>query len=230
MIRYCNFEFEDYFINEDTGIITRKDGHIVETRKHGSYLVVKSEVGLTGAPIHSIQAHTKWGYIPTWNVHHKDRNTFNNALSNLIYVDKSTHIKIHRREDENKAFGDQRGKNNYMYGVKYKWINDGKVCKFLFDGDKLPDGWHYGRILSDEARFNISERAKENLMNPTIRAKISASRKGKKFTDEHKQHLSESLKASDKNKGKHHYNNGVISILARECPEGFVKGYLRRKQ
>ena len=28
-------------------------------------------------------------------------------------------------------------------------------------------------------------------------------------------------------KGKHWYNNGKITIMAKECPEGFVPGRLR---
>ena len=30
--------------------------------------------------------------------------------------------------------------------------------------------------------------------------------------------------------GKHFYNNGQIQILAYECPDGFVKGGLKRKR
>ena len=38
--------------------------------------------------------------------------------------------------------------------------------------------------------------------------------------------------AGDKNPAynKHHYNNGIISILAYECPEGFVAGILKRNK
>ena len=42
--------------------------------------------------------------------------------------------------------------------------------------------------------------------------------KGKQFSEGWK------LKLSESHKGKHWYNNGEISVQAKECPEGFVKG------
>ena len=52
--------------------------------------------------------------------------------------------------------------------------------------------------------------------------KMSEAHKGKRFSESHKKKISEALK------GKHWYNNGVISVLAKECPEGFVKGRIKK--
>ena len=70
--------------------------------------------------------------------------------------------------------------------------------------------------------------------------------KGKPLPEEHKQKMSESLKGKTPwNKGKHYteaqkhkmseyrkglncFNNGIKNVFARECPEGFVRGILKK--
>ena len=52
-----------------------------------------------------------------WQVHHKDYNTRNNKSSNLQYVSKGEHIKIHnadreRREAENGESTESKDNNN----------------------------------------------------------------------------------------------------------------------
>ena len=95
---------------------------------------------------------------------------------------------------------------------------------------------HLGKHRSEEMRRKMSDvRSGEN--NPMFgkpsafkgkhhsaeaRKKMSEARKGKRFSESHRKKLSEALK------GKHLYNNGVISVLARECPEGFVKGRIKK--
>ena len=60
------------------------------------------------------------------------------------------------------------------------------------------------------------------------RKKISEALKGEKCYIFGK-HLSEETrtKLSEAHKGNHWYNNGVTSILAKTCPEGFVPGRLK---
>ena len=55
------------------------------------------------------------------------------------------------------------------------------------------------------------------------KTKISNSLKGIKRgkpTSEHKRKLAEA------HKGRHWYNNGIISVMVYDCPEGFTKGRL----
>ena len=47
--------------------------------------------------------------------------------------------------------------------------------------------------------------------------------KGKKMSDEFKQKVSNAVK------DHYHFNNGIISVRAKSCPEGFVKGRLKNK-
>ena len=54
------------------------------------------------------------------------------------------------------------------------------------------------------------------------RKKISEALKGHIISEEAKRKISETLK------GKHWYTNGVINVVSSECPDGFVKGQIRR--
>lgn len=67
--------------------------------------------------------------------------------------------------------------------------------------------------LSESHKGKPSNRRGVHLSDETKR-KISEVQKGKKLSEETKRKLS----------GWHWYNNGEISIQAKECPEGFVKG------
>lgn len=42
-----------------------------------------------------------------------------------------------------------------------KWISDGINNMLLHVGQDLPDGWHYGRTITDEQRLKISNTLKE---------------------------------------------------------------------
>lgn len=210
MIRYKDDIFEDYFIDKNTGIITRRDGSEVETRIHGPYLCIKKEGKLNGLPIHVIQVHTHIGYSPEMSklhVHHLDDNPLNNALDNLVLLTNSEHQKLHCITNRRKFWGGkpQDGENNNMFGKKYKWINDGSQCKFLFEGEELPDGWKYGRILTDKARKSISENGKrlaDYWKDPEYRKRLSDIRKGQVW-----------------------WNNGIENKKTIECPgEGWKKG------
>lgn len=51
---------------------------------------------------------------------------------------------------------------------------------------------------------------------------MSEAHKGKKFSEEHRNKISEIQK------GKHWYNNGEINKFCYECPDGFAPGMLSR--
>ena len=104
---------------------------------------------------------------------------------------------------------------------------------------------HLDQHHSAEARKKISE-ANKGENNPRFgkpstfkgkhhssetRKKMSESRKGKNHPFFGKHHsektrrkLSKALIGNKRQLGKHWYNNGVVSVLTRECPDGFVKG------
>ena len=119
-----------------------------------------------------------------------------------------------REEFANKLSQKMKGKNK----GKTPW-NKGKKCK----------------SLSEETRQKISEANKGRIRSEETKNKISESLKGNK--NMRGKHLSEDAKQklSAVNKGKntwsktlHWYNNGIKNVFVRECPEGFVKGRLKK--
>lgn len=84
---------------------------------------------------------------------------------------------------------------------------------------KLNDSYMgLGVHLPKEIRDKISKsiKARNARLTSEERKKIY----GRKFTDEVRRKMSEAKKE------RHWYNNGVTSVTAFECPEGFVKGRL----
>ena len=90
MIRYKDTILENYSIDPVTAVITNSKGEIQETK-----------INECGRPvfkymeIHRIQVHTYLGYKKGFDIHHLDENKLNNSLSNLVYLTKSEHAKIH---------------------------------------------------------------------------------------------------------------------------------------
>lgn len=94
---------------------------------------------------------------------------------------------------------DVSGQNNPCYGRDQSGINNPMYGR---TGEKHP---FYGKHHTEEAKKANAER-----------------HKGKKSSEETKK------KQSEANKGKHLYNNGQITVLRYECPEGFVPGRLKK--
>ena len=89
-----------------------------------------------------------------------------------------------------------------------------------------------GKHLSAETRKKLSEANKGKHHSEETRKKMSEALNGenhpffgKHHTAEARKKMSEALKGKPTCvKGTNWYNNGVISILAKTCPDGFVPG------
>lgn len=96
--------------------------------------------------------------------------------------------------------------------------------KKLSDANKGENHPFYGKHLSEEIKKKISDSQKGKQLSEEHKNKISENSakywQGKQLSEETKKKMSESHKC------RHWYNNGKISIMAKECPEGFVKGQL----
>ena len=118
-------------------------------------------------------------------------------------------------------------------------------------------GMYYNRPAAELIFLTTSEHsmlhAKGKKCSEETKLKMSTSHKCKKFSEEHREALSEahrgekhymygkrhSIEVNGKiskalkgrpspNKGKHWYNNGKICVRANECPDGFIPGMLKR--
>ena len=81
--------------------------------------------------------------------------------------------------------------------------------------------WNNGKHLSTEHRKNLSEALKGKYQSEEARKKLSEARKGKHHSEESRKKIAEARK------GNHWYNNGVKSVQAKTCPEGFVPGRIK---
>ena len=88
--------------------------------------------------------------------------------------------------------------------------------------------WNNGKHLSEETRKKLSEANKGKHHSEETRQKLSEAQKGKNLSEETKKKISEANKGKNHwTKGTQWFNNGVKSIRAKTCPEGFVPGRLK---
>ena len=83
---------------------------------------------------------------------------------------------------------------------------------------------HKGKQLTEETKHKMSEsnKGKNKGKTPWNKGKTTWM-KGKHLSEEHK------LKIGEYSKMSHWFNNGIAEVFVKECPEGFVKGRLKRK-
>lgn len=97
----------------------------------------------------------------------------------------------------------------------------------------------YGKHHTEEAKRKMSEKQKEIWSDKSRREKQSQTIKkivqgknnpfyGKHHTEEAKR--KDAVATRERNLGRHWYNNGEIQVFQYECPDGFVKGMLKRKK
>ena len=170
MIQYKDKIFPDYFIDPVTAIITNSKGEIQKIKIRDGRPYFK------GHKLYEWQVHTHLGYKKDYDIHHLDENTMNNSLSNLVYLTRSEHTKIHsngkilseetrrkmskaKKGEKHPLYGKQlseetkrkmseakKGENNPIYGKRFKWINNGFENRYISLDDEIPEGFIRGRL------------------------------------------------------------------------------------
>ena len=83
---------------------------------------------------------------------------------------------------------------------------------------------------SEETRKKISEAKKGKHRSDETRRKMKGHKNalGYKHSEEAKKKIGKAMKGNTNTKGMHWFNNGKINTMAKECPEGFTPGCLRK--
>lgn len=129
---------------------------------------------------------------------------YNRPADELIFLKQKEHRSLH-------------SKNTSKFSNKTNFINGGKKTRFK-EGN---NPWNKGGKLSTEEKEKISNTVRKTCSDP-------------EWKKAHSEKIKNSIKFKEamKNriipKGRHWYNNGLLNKLDFECPEGFVKGKIRR--
>ena len=95
----------------------------------------------------------------------------------------------------------------------------------------------HNRNRSEETRKKISKAHKGrpgyfkgHCHSEEARKKLSIANTGKTLSEETRKKVSEAKKGNTNTKGKKWFNNGIKSVMAFECPEGFKPGRIYRRK
>ncbi len=146
MIRFGEKEFQQWSICPATGdIFDAETGEVQIVKMH------QGRPRFRGMAVHQIMVNTFYGFKPRFDVHHLDENKLNNALSNLVYLTRSEHARLHNI-----------GKKREPFSEEHK----AKISSTM-----------KGKPLSTETREKISATMKGKPRSAETRAKISAARR-----------------------------------------------------
>ena len=146
----------------------------------------------------------------TWHCHHRKEITtskkqllelgeyYNRPASELIFLTQKEHMALHKQG------------NKYMLGKHLSEEAKRKISLAHKDNK-----YRLGKRHSDETKQKLSEAMKG-------KTPWNKDKKCKVLTEETKQKISEA------NTGKKWFNNGIENVWTFECPEGFVRGRLKK--
>lgn len=130
---------EDFFI-DDNGVITNKEGEVQKI------YYIRGRSYFKATQVHQIQMWTKYGWRDTkiWAIHHIDEDKTNNAISNLVFMTRSEHMRLHRKGysswNKGKKFTEEHKKNL------------SEVRKGKYSGSKNPS---FGKIWWTNGESNL---------------------------------------------------------------------------
>ena len=164
----------------------------------------------------------------TTGIARQGKHYYTNGIENKMFfeteVPDSTWKRVNRAKPKKPKIKKSRPLPTAQSNQKRSETMKAKALKWFTNGiDEIravscPDGYHRGR--SNRIKENNSIKCKTRDLH------LIGERNGMYG----KHHSAESnKKRSDWGKGRHWYNNGVIQVFERECPEGFKPGRLSGK-
>lgn len=128
-----------------------------------------------------------------------------------------------------------KGEKNPMYGRRVQdCMTPEEVERWKANISKATSGENnpmYGHVWSDEARHQMSKSVKEAMKDPSIRQHISNVRKAQITTKTKEERILMTKPMSDALRGCKYWNNGIDTVLSKECPgKGWTLGNLSRSK
>lgn len=150
----------------------------------------------------------------------------------LIFMTKAEHSKLHSKGEHNPMYGNKHSEETRKK-MSCSWDYDkhfsDETKERMSEAKKGEKNSFYGKRHTEETKKRISEKKKGKKHSKETKNKMSESHKGQIPWNKGKQTSEETKKKlSVLTKGKHWYNNGEKCVRARECPEGFIPGRLRK--
>ena len=146
---------ERFNILED-GTIVDLNGNVQELKIHQGRLYFKGQL------VHKIMMYTFYGYRDghKWVIHHLDENKQNNVLTNLVYITRSEHSRLHMKgtylseKTKRRMCESHKGKHlskehklKLSLAAKNRiWVNNGLSQKLVFK-DNIQEGFIKGRLF-----------------------------------------------------------------------------------
>ena len=147
---------------------------------------------------------------------------YNRPADELIFIPIYEHSRLHMKgkhlseETRKKISSAQKGRPAWNKGKKMSE----EFCRKNSESHKGEKNSFYGRHHTEESKRRNSEARKGKHLGK------DNSFYGKHHSDELKKKLSEINKV--RMKGMRFFNNGKINIRAKECPDGFVPGRIKK--
>lgn len=146
---------------------------------------------------------------------------YNVPAEQLIFMSSSEHLSLHNKGKLSPKTVEHRNKiSEALKGRPLSEEHRKKLSETL-----------KGRTFSEEHKKKIGEAKKGKPGKPLseeTKNKLSEALSGRKFSEEHKKKIGKTKKGNTYVRGSRWYNNGEKCVRARECPEGFVLGRLRK--
>ena len=146
---------------------------------------------------------------------------YNRPADELIFIPIYEHSRLHMKgkhlsEETKKKIGAASKGNKNALGYHHTDEAKNKIAEAM-KGENNP---FYGKHHSEETRKKLKEARKGKHLGK------DNSFYGKHHSEETKKRISAANKV--KMKGMRFFNNGIINIRAKECPEGFVPGRIKK--
>ena len=176
---------------------------------------------------HRLETHTPDGKRREVDIGYKELKTlglyYNRPAEELIFLTTREHNAYNKGKpawNKGKKMSEEFcRKNSESHKGKHASDETRRKMSEVRKGENHP---MYGKHHSEETRKKMSESKKGKYHTEEAKKKMSLARKGKPKSEETRKRMSEA------NIGMHFFNNGKINIRAKECPEGFTPGRLRK--